>query len=213
MKILKAIAILVFLALAGCAWEDDGDDSTIIVQTLSDPGADGDIGFLSDPQPAGTYIISQASDTGDVQFGIDVDGTEYRAFVDFPLDGSNGGGVVPVGATILSAVIEVFVNNVDLASTVPTLIDLVPFPITGLSVTDFDSEPIVTRSPMDFFRSDIDSYVRIDVTSLMEEAQHQGVQDLQLRFLLDFVDGASGLVVIEDGGSSSMAPQLTVEFQ
>ena len=33
----------------------------------------------------------------------------------------------------------------------------------------------------------------------MVEAQRQGVSNLQLRFLLDFVAGASGLVTIDDG--------------
>lgn len=212
MKILFTFTMAVLLASTGCTIDHDHERSTVIVQTLSDQHADGDIGFSPYPQPSGTYIISQANDTGNIVFGIDADGTEYRAFLDFPLDGSTGGEVVPVEATIVSAVIEVFVNDVSLSSTVPTLLDLVPFPITGLSADDYNSQPIATRSSMNFFRSDVDRYVRIDVTSLMVEAQYQGFQDFQIRFLLDFVDGASGLVEIDDG-SSDQAPQLTVEFR
>jgi hypothetical protein len=99
-----------------------------------------------------------------------------------------------------------------LSSTVPTLLDLVPFPITGLTPADFDSLPLANRTPFNLFQSDIGNSVRIDVTSLMVEAQLQGLPDLQLRFLLDFVPGAAGLVNLNDG-PVNLAPQLTVQFQ
>ncbi len=207
-----AAVLAVLLLLAGCS---DGDEfSTFVVRILSDQQADGDIGFNPLPEPDGTYLISQADFTGNLLFGIDeVDGTEYRAFLDFPLDGSAGGGAVPLGAVIVSAYIEVFVNSVEFASTVPTLLDLVPFPIAGLETVDFDSLPIATRAPFDFFRSDIGHYVRIGVTSLMAEAQSRELQDLQLRILLDFVPEAAGLVKLDDGVNVDLAPLLTVEYQ
>ena len=90
--------------------------------------------------------------------------------------------MVPLNAVIVSADIEVFVNNVTLATSVPTLLDLVPFPITGLTSADFNSVPLLTRSPFDIRSSDIGNFVRIDVTSLMVEAQRLGLRDLQLRF-------------------------------
>ena len=46
----------------------------------------------------------------------------------------------------------------------------------------------------------------------MVEAQLQGLPDLQLRILLDFVPGAAGLVNLNDG-PASLAPLLTVQFQ
>ena len=104
---------------------------------MSDQPADGDIGFTA----PGTFLISQADVTRTVQYGIDPGGAEFRAFLDFPLDGSTGGGVVPLNAVIVSADIEVFVNNVS-SSPVPTFLDLVPFPITGLTSADFDSAPL-----------------------------------------------------------------------
>jgi hypothetical protein len=210
MRKLRTLAIVGALALvlAGCS-DDDEESSTFVIQTLSDQQADGDIGFNPLLPPDSQYTISQADITKSLLFGIDPDGTEFRAFLDFPLDGSNGGGGVPLGAAIVSADIEVLVNNVDLASTVPTLLDLVPFPITGLTPTDFDSDPIATRTPFNLFRSDIGNFVRIDVTSLMAETQRQGLQDLQLRFLLD----AAGLVELDDGDDPSGAPQLTVEYR
>jgi hypothetical protein len=211
MRKLRVLAVLGVLGLFLPSCGGDEFIPSFFVEILSDPGADGDIGFFPDPPPDGSYTISQAEDTGNVLFGVDVDGTEFRAFLDFALDGSTGGGVVPFGATILSADVDLLVNDVALASAVPTLIDLVPFPITGLTITDFDSLPIATRAPFDFFRSDVDAFVRIDVTPLMVEAQRLGLADLQLRFLLDFVPEALGLVEIDDGPASS-APQLTVEF-
>jgi hypothetical protein len=196
---------VIALSLTGCGGNDG--PTTVFIQTLSSQGVDGDIGLT----PGGTYLISQANTTQNVLFGLDSDGTVFRAFLDFPLDGSSGGGVVPLGATIVSADIEVFVNNVGFASTVPTLLDLVPFPINGLTPTDYNSVPIATRSPFNLFRSDVGNFVRIDVTSLMVEAQRQGFSNFQLRFLLDFVPGAAGLVELDDGPAAT-APLLTVQY-
>ena len=207
-RILGIVGVLA-LILAGCGGGNDGP-TTVFIQTLSSQGVDGDIGLT--PPPGSSFLISQASVTQNVLFGLDSGGTEFRAFLDFPLDGSNGGGAVPLGASIVSADIKVFVNNISLASTVPTLVDLVPFPVTGLTPADYNSVPILTRTPFDLFPPDINNFVRIDVTSLMVEAQRQGLRNLQLRFLLDFVPGASGLVVLDDGAAAT-APQLTVEYQ
>ena len=194
------------LFLAACG--GGGDDRNAVIQTLSDQPVDGDIGFTA---PA-TFVISQANVTNDVQYGIDAGGTEFRAFLDFPLDGSTGGGILPLSAVIVAADIEIFVNSVTLAASVPTLLDLVSFPITGLTTADFASVPLLTRAPFDILSSDINNSVRIDVTSLMVEAQRLGVSNLQLRFLLDFVPGAAGLVVLDDGAAAT-APLLTVEFR
>ncbi|HEX7524576.1 MAG TPA: hypothetical protein VF357_10255 [Candidatus Deferrimicrobium sp.] len=193
------------LVLAGCGGGDD--HHTVVIHSFSDQPVDGDIGFTS---PA-TFSFSQANVTRNVQYGINSGGTEFRAFLDFPLDGSNGGGVVPLNAVIVSADIEVFVDNVSFSSSVPTLLDLVTFPVTGLTSADFDSAPLLTRSPFDLRTSDINNFVRIDVTSTMVEAQRQGVRNLQLRFLLDF-SAATGLVVLDDGAQGS-APLLTVEYR
>lgn len=198
---------VVALFFAGCGGGDH--HNTAVIQSLSDQPVDGDIGFTA---PA-SFAISQADTTRNVLYGFDNStGTEFRAFLDFPLDGSNGGGVVPLSAVIVSADIEIFVNNVSFSSTVPTLLDLVPFPVTGLTSVDYDSVPLLTRSPFDILRSDINNFVRIDVTSLMVEAQRRGLRNLQLRFLLDFVPGAAGLVELDDG-VSGRAPLLTVEFE
>jgi hypothetical protein len=193
------------LILAGCG--GDGPH-TVVIQSLSDQPVDGDIGLTT----TGTYLIAQANATRDVQYGIGSGGTEFRAFLDFPLDGFTGGGVVPIGATIVSADIEVYVNNVSFSSSVPTLLDLVPFPITGLTSADFNSAPLLTHSLFNIFPSDIGQFVRIDVTSLMVEAQRLGLRDLQLRFLLDTV-ATSGLVVLDDGLVVGRAPLLTVEYR
>jgi hypothetical protein len=194
------------LVLAGCGGGSDGP-TTVVIQSLSDQPADGDIGFTA---PA-TFLISQADVSRTVQYGIDSGGTEFRAFLDFPLDGSTGGGVVPLNAVIVSADIEVYVNNVSLSTSVPTLLDLVPFSIGGLISADFNSAPLLTRTPFDIRNLDINNIVRIDVTSLMVEAQRLGMRDLQLRFLLDF-PAVAGLVVLDDG-VPGRAPLLTVEFR
>lgn len=209
MRKIGILAIVGVLALffTGCGGGSSGP-TTVFIQALSVQSADGDIGFTF----PGTYTVSQADVTKNVLYGLDSGGTEFRAFLDFPLDGSTGGGVVPLGATIVSAYIDVYVNYVSFSSSVPTLVDLVPFPITGLTSVDYDSPPLLTRPSFDILRSDINRFVRIDVTSLMSEAQRRGSIDLQLRFLLDFVPGASGLVELDDD-LADRAPLLTVEYR
>lgn len=207
------LALLILTALAGCGGSGGGG-GTVIVQTLSDARADGDIEFTASPPAGGTFSFSQASVTGNVLFGIDSASPnlpEFRAFLDFPLDGSNGGDVLPLGVQIVSADIEVFVRQVSFAATVPTLLDLVPFAIP-LVAADFDSPPLTSTSfrTLNFFSTDQDNFVRIDVTSLMAEAQRQGLRNFQVRFLLDTL-ATAGLVEIADAGASQ-APLLTVEY-
>ena len=211
------VAAILLLSLSGCGG-GGGDSRTIfVVQIVSDKPADGDI--ASDPVLQ-TFTI--ANGPGTLFFGfddLDPNLKEYRAFLDFPLDGSTGGDVVPANARIRAATIEVFINDVAFASTVPTLIELVVYPINGLREEDFDSAPLTfpngsfaSRS-LDLFSSDQGNYVLIDVTPLMAEAQRRGLLDFQIRFLLDLVPGAGGLVGIEDLPQVTMtSPRLTVEY-
>jgi hypothetical protein len=155
--------------------------SRSFVTLLSDQPTDGDIAF--DPV-RGSYTITQGPDT--LLFGIDSadpNEPEYRAFLDFPLDGSTGQAVIPLNATILSANLTVFVNFVDFAFTVPVLLDLVEYSVTGLAPGDFSSAPLAVRA-FDIDRADVSRDVVINVTPLMVEAQRLGLADLQLRFLL-----------------------------
>jgi hypothetical protein len=199
--ILGLVGVLA-LFLAGCG---GGSDGLPFIQSVSDPSADGDIGFT----PPSTFFTSQAIDTGDVQYGFDAGGTEFNAFLDFPLDGFTGGGVLPLNAVIVSADIEVFVNDVLFSSSVPTLLDLVPFSVP-LTSADFLSAPLLTRSVFDIRVLDIGRLLRIDVTSLMIEAQNQGFPSLQLRFVPASV--APGLVVLDDA-VVGREPVLTVEYR
>jgi len=194
------------LVLAGCGGSDG--PHTVIIQSQSDQPADGDIGFTA----PSTFSFSQASVTRDVQYGFDSGGTEFNAFLDFPLDGFTGGGVVPPTAVIVSADIEVFVNDVQFSASVPTLLDLVPFSVTGLTSADFNRAALLTRSPFNINSNpDLGNIVRIDVTSLMVEAQNRGDLSLQLRFRPASL--APGLVVLDDGTVAGREPLLTVEFR
>ena len=209
-KILVLLVIaVVMLSVAACG---GGDSRTIFVaQTFSDQPADGDIAF--DPVLQ-TFTISNGPDT--LFFGIDdlrPNLTEYRAFLDFPLDGSSGGDIVPADAVIVSATLELFINQMSFATTVPALIDLVQYPISGLRLQDFNSPPLLFRR-LDFFRSDQGKFITIDVTPLMREAQRLGLADFQVRFLLDFSVSDIGFVGIADRPSITVtAPLLTVEYE
>ena len=148
----------------------------------SDQPTDGDIAF--DPV-LGSFTITQGPDT--LLFGIDSaspNQPEYRAFLDFPLDGSTGEPVIPLNAAILSATLTIFVNFVDFAATVPVLLDLVQYSvIAGLTPGDYSSVPLAVRA-FDIFNSDAGRDVSIDVTPLMTAAQFRGLADFQVRILL-----------------------------
>jgi hypothetical protein len=208
MRKIGILAVVGALALffAGCGGSSSGP-TTVFIQALSDQRADGDIGFT----PPVTYTVSQASDTKNVWYGFDSRGTEFRAFLDFPLDGFTGGGVVPLNAVIVSADIEVFVSDVQFSSSVPTLLDLVPFSVAGLTSADFNRAPLLTRTPFNINSNpDLGNFVRIDVTSLMIEAQNRGDRSLQLRFVPASL--APGRVVLYDD-LADRAPLLTVEYR
>ncbi|ALC17368.1 hypothetical protein DSOUD_2615 [Desulfuromonas soudanensis] len=150
---------------------------------LSDQPTDGDIAF--DPV-LDSFTITQGSFT--LLFGIDSasrNRPEYRAFLDFPLDGSTGGPDIPLNADIFSATLTVFVNFVDFAGTVPVLLDLVEYSVApgGLNSGDYSSAPLAVQT-FDIFDSDAGFDVEIDVTALMREAQFLGVNDFQVRFVL-----------------------------
>jgi hypothetical protein len=203
---------LVTVLLNGCnVFIDNREDPspTFVAQITSDVAADGDIELT----PPATYTISSALDTGNVFAGVDpVTGDEFRGFLDFPLRGSHG---VPQDAVIESATLEIFISAVSVSSPdqiLPFLIDLVAFKPPVLIADDFDraAQASLLTMPFDFYASDADAIVVIDVTALLDEAQNQGLPDFQLRFLLDF-SATSGLIEIDDNDLET-APLLTVTY-
>lgn len=209
-----SLLAIVLLLLAGCGGGGGGGGGSdarpvYVAYIFSNQPTDGDIAF--DPVSQ-VYTITNGPHT--LFFGIDdldPNFPEFRAFLDFPLDGSTGAEVVPADASIVSATLEVFVTEVSFASLVPTLIDLVPYPISGLRVEDFDSLPLQTQQ-INLFPSDQGAIVAIDVTLLMQEAQNLGLSDLQLRFVLDLATDI-GFVGLDDQPTVSLtAPQLKVEY-
>ncbi len=200
--------LAVMLLTLSCGGGSD-PQPVIVAGIFSDQPTDGDIAF--DPVLQ-SFTITNGTET--LFFGIDdIDPNlpEYRAFLDFPLDGSAGGEVIPSNAEIVSATLEVFINEVSFAPIVPTFIDLVSYPIAGLRVEDFDSSPLLYQS-LDFFASDLGTIVSIDITPLMREAQRLGFMDFQVRFVLDSVTNV-GFAGIEDLPSVSItAPLLTVNY-
>jgi len=208
------VVFLVFLqAFTGC-----GGGSGRFIHTaeiLSDQRSDGDILFIAGPPQQ--FIITHGPDT--LYYGLDINKDEFRAFLDFPLDGSTGFEAIPLGATIESATITVRIVSVDFASRVPTLMDLVTYTPRALSIVDFDSLPLVfsngvdaTRS-FDIFASDVRRDVVIEVTSFMREVQRRGLPDFQVRFLLDFGPRDDGLVGIDNRPTvAATAPLLTVRY-
>jgi hypothetical protein len=158
----------------------------ITVNILSDPVSDGDIAF--DPV-LNTFTVTTGPP--EVLFGedsSDMNLPEFRAFLTFPLDGITGQPVVPSDAVIVSAFLEVLVTQVNFALSIPTFLDLVQYPFRGLSAVDFNI-PILTPTSfrtLNFFYTDQGNFVRIDVTSLMQEAQlPPALLDFQVRFSVE----------------------------
>ena len=129
MRKLSLFSILALMLLTlSCSGSDP--QPVIVAKIISDQLADGDIAL--DPVQQ-TYTITNGPNT--LYFGIDNSDPnlpEYRAFLDFPLDGSTGEAFIPLNARIVSATLEIFINEVRFAPIVPTLLDLVSYPIAGL---------------------------------------------------------------------------------
>jgi len=187
-----------------------------MTQILSDPAFDGDI---EQTAPDSFTITQGMSPTvQSVLAGIDpVAQTEFRAFLDFPLTGPGG---VPGNAIIDSAFLEVYSDDLlPTGANRPILDDLVTFQPPTLIPTDFDrtvQPPLAstTISPP-INRADVGTYVSIDVTALMVQAQRRGLPDFQVRIMEDLGPAIAGLMAIDDttGASrSSRAPLLTVTY-
>jgi hypothetical protein len=208
---LSVIAVIMF-SIAACGGGGDGAPQTFFVaRILSNQPADGDIAFDSVRQ---TFTITNGPQT--LFFGIDdlnPNLPEFRAFLDIPLDGSTGEDIVPADAIIVSATLELFINEVSFATVVPAFLDLVLYPFSGLTTQDFDSAPLMSE-PLNFFLADQGNFVAINVTPLMREAQRLGLSHFQVRFLLDLAVSNIGFVGIEDLPRVALtAPLLIVEYQ
>ncbi len=206
---MTSLALVFISGCGGGGHEPDYHVEIFSAQILSDQVADGDIA----QSPSASLTVTSALNTGSILAGIDSDsGDEFRGFLDFPLRGPHG---VPSGATIDSATLEIFISGLVIPAseqTLPMLVDLVAFQPPTLVSSDFDRlvQPPLLTMPFDFLPSDIGTFVVIDVTALMDEAQMEGLSDFQLRFVLDFI-ATTGLLKIDDT-TADTAPLLTVTY-
>ncbi len=216
-KYSTAAAACILLVLTGCGGGDGGTPPpTFTTQILSDPALDGDIQQTS----PSSYVVTQGmSPTVQTVFaGIDpATLTEFRAFLSFPLTGSSG---VPLQAGIDSAFLEIFVDSLQPpGSHLPVLVELVSIQPPTLIASDFDrtaQPPLasVTVSP-EISDSDVGTFVPIDVTPLMVQAQRLGLSDFQVRIMEDLGPAIPALMEIDDttgANRSQRAPLLTVTY-
>ncbi len=202
--------------LSACGGGDTTAPEKVVAQILTDPAYDGDIEQTS--STSFTVTQGMSSSVQNVFAGIDpVAGTEFRAFLDFPLGGPGG---VPGNAVIDSAFLEVYVDSLDpVNGRLPIRVDLVAFQPPNLIATDFDREQqpalaSVILTP-DISSSDVGTFVPIDVTSLMVEAQRRGLIDFQVRIMEDLGPAIPVLMSIDDSTGpdrSKRAPLLTVTY-
>jgi hypothetical protein len=205
------------LCLGGCGGGDgDHGSSQVVTQILSDPSFDGDIELAAD----GSYVVTQGmSPTVQSVFaGIDpTAGTEFRAFLDFPLTGSGG---VPGDAFIDSAFLEIFVDDLMPSNgSMPLRVELVSFQPPNLIGTDFDRSlqpPLAAVSvPGDVTSADVGHFIPVDVTPLMIRAQQLGLVDFQVRIMEDLGPAIFTLTIIDDttgANRPAQAPLLTVTY-
>ena len=215
-RILYTLLILAtFLVNAGCSHSSSPSITTSI---LSDSSVDGDIEQLA----TNSYVITQgmsiSSGVQSVFAGVDPDTTnETRAFLDFPLGGSDG---VPVDAIIDSATLELYIDSLNTNSImVPIRIELVSFDQSTLIATDYDR---VIQPPLAYITiqppissDDVGTSITLDVTSLVEEAQARSLPDFQVRILEDFGTSVAGIIEIDDSTGidrKSFGPLLTVTY-
>jgi hypothetical protein len=210
--LVAALMMCTILALYGCGDGGGGSTPTVIsTQILSRPAYDGDIKFA----PPNVFTVTQGN-IPSVLAGIDpVTGSEFRAFLHFPLTGAGG---VPGSAIIESATLDIFIDSISIlpaASSIPIRIELVSFTPPTLLASDYDRiiQPalaIATIIPP-ISRADVLRHVTVDVTSLMVEAQRRGLANFQIRILEDDGFVFPGLIEIDDT-TINRAPLLTVTY-
>lgn len=216
---MTSIALLcVISTLAGCG--GDGGRAPpvqpVTTQIYSDSSFDGDIALTA----SSTYAVTQgmSSSVQSVFAGIDPgSGSEYRAFLDFPLTGPAG---IPGNATIDSAIMEIYIDSVQPPTgSLPIQIDLVAIQPPTLVGSDFDTvaQPALASINVnpDFTRADIGTLTSIDVTPLMVEAQRRQLIDFQIRIMEVAGPAIAVLMEIDDStgaNRNSLAPVLTVTY-
>ncbi len=205
----RALGGLMLITASACGGGDHHGPPIFTAQITSDQPADGDVAF--DPV-TNVFTVTPAAANQDVLYGLDngvADVPEYRAFLDFPLDGSTGDAPVPPGARIRSGTLEIFIQATDFSSTIPSLLELVPYPTTGPRDTDYDARPISSQA-FTVFASDQGAFLDLDVSALVDDALAQGLRDFQVRLTLD-PSANLGLVQIADGILNE-APLLVVDY-
>lgn len=214
------VVVSTLLGLSACGGGGGGDIApppTYTTQIQSDPAFDGDIA-LTGPN---AYVVTQGmtSAVQSVFAGIDpVTSNEYRAFLDFPLGGSNG---VPANAVIDSAYLDIYISSLQPTNgSLPLRIELVAFQPPTLIGTDFDvgAQPALAyiQVSQPITGGEVATNISIDVTSLMFEAQRQQLTDFQLRVMEDLGPAVPVIMEINDTTGSNradLAPLLTVTYE
>lgn len=211
--------VCVLLGVAGCGGSSSGipQPPSVVTHILSNPRFDGDIQLI----PPTTYVVTQgmSPNVQSVLAGIDpASRTEFRAFLNFPLGGSGG---VPINAFIVSAFLEVLVDNlIPSNGSIPVRVELVAFQPPTLIGTDFDRTFLPPLAQVlvsgDVTGADIGQFVPVDVTSLMIRAQQLGLVDFQVRIMDNLSPFNSTLMVIDDPitpDRAQRAPLLTVTYR
>ncbi|GFO56544.1 hypothetical protein GMSM_35510 [Geomonas sp. Red276] len=205
-KLWTILLLLVAVTLAGCG--GGGNDHPLITQDiLSNDNVDGYVVENTAGNRSVGLVVRDGLNT--VPAGIDpVSDSEYRAFLDFPLD------TIPLRASVTGATLDLTIRDYNSkASSIPLRIELVNFG-PPLSTDDYDRAlliPLDVRT-VNIFPSDLNHHVLIDVTDLMLTAQRLALANFQIRVMEDLGTVIPGRIAIDDSTSTSVAPLLTVDY-
>jgi len=215
-RILATAVASSVLGLSACGGDDNRPPPTFNAQILSDASFDGDIEQTS--PTSFTVTQGMSASVQNVLAGIDpVAGTEFRAFLDFPLGGSGG---VPAGAAIDSAFLDIYIDDLQPSTgSLPLLVELVSFQPPTLIASDFsrtEQPPLASvQVAPPISPSDVGNHVVVDVTALMIQAQRQGLADFQVRVMEDLGPAIPVLIAIDDttgADRGNRAPLLNVTY-
>ena len=173
---------------------------------FSDPASDGHASYDPVTDKFSTAIAAEPRRGSHDLDEEAEDAPEYRAFLSFSPGGADG---VSANASTHRVRLEIFIDSTGFTSTIPSLPDLVPYPIEGPTSADYDSPPL-DYQPLLAVASDTDIFIDLGMAREMRRTCANDLVAFQVRLLVDptATEGSVEVADVEEGH----APLLTVSY-